>query len=78
MRVFISRVVRSELNDFCLHSFQKKNAAEIAKEVWTREENPSCQRSSTTERGVKVTPTFSTTDWVRHADAPEANRKDFT
>ena len=49
----------------CLHSFQKKNAAEIAKEVWTTEENPSCQRSSTTERGVKVTPTFSTTDWVR-------------
>ena len=27
--------------------------------------NPSCQRSSTTERGVKVAPTFSTTDWVR-------------
>ena len=49
----------------CLHSFQKKNAAEIAKEVWTTEENPSCQRSSTTERGVKVAPTFSTTDWVR-------------
>jgi hypothetical protein len=33
--------------------------------VWTKEENPSCQRSSTTERGVKVTPTFLTTDWVR-------------
>src|SRR2546423_4631817 len=51
----------------CLHSFQKKNAAEIAKKVWTREENPSCQRSSTTERGVKVTPTFSTSDlnWRR-------------
>jgi len=30
-----------------------------------REENPSCQRSSTTERGVKGTPTFSTTDRVR-------------
>jgi hypothetical protein len=27
-------------DDFCLHSFQKKNAAEIAKEVWTREEIP--------------------------------------
>jgi len=47
---------------FCLHFFQKKNADEIAKEVWTREENPSYQWSSTTECGVKVTPTFSTTD----------------
>src|SRR5205809_1024605 len=64
--IFFSRfLVRVER--ICLHSFQKKNAAEIAKKVWTREENPSCQRSSTTERGVKVTPTFSTTDlnWRR-------------
>jgi hypothetical protein len=45
--------------------FPKEKCGRNCKKSVEQRGNPSCQRSSTTERGVKVTPTFSTTDWVR-------------